>query len=115
MIRDALERYGAAFGSGMGEGETCGAVTGSLMVLGLRYGHSGAVGNDCDVIKDVSEKFKEKFVAFCGSLKCEELLGVNVKYPEGLESARKSGVFQLKCPVFIKEAIAIIDSIQNEN
>lgn len=28
---------GAAFGSGMGHGETCGCVTGALLVLGLRY------------------------------------------------------------------------------
>ena len=36
---DAALRVSAAFGGGMGRaGGTCGAVTGALMVLGLRYG-----------------------------------------------------------------------------
>lgn len=29
---------GAAFGSGMGHAETCGCVTGALLVLGLQFG-----------------------------------------------------------------------------
>ena len=32
-------RMAAAFGGGMGIGETCGAVVGAMIVLGLKYGH----------------------------------------------------------------------------
>ena len=33
-------KIGSCFGSGMRKGEVCGACTGALMVLGLKYGHS---------------------------------------------------------------------------
>ena len=32
-------KMSAAFGGGMGLGETCGAVVGAMIVLGLKYGH----------------------------------------------------------------------------
>ena len=36
LDRDTAMKLGGAFGSGMNMGETCGAVTGALMVIGLR-------------------------------------------------------------------------------
>ena len=32
-------KMAAGFGGGMGIGETCGAVVGAMIVLGMKYGH----------------------------------------------------------------------------
>ena len=39
MTEEEARKVSACFGGGMMCGETCGAVTGALMVLGMKYGH----------------------------------------------------------------------------
>ena len=60
--KELLRKVSACFGGGMQCGETCGAVTGALMVIGLKYGHFKEDDMDQKVImmKKVAE-FKEKF------------------------------------------------------
>jgi C_GCAxxG_C_C family probable redox protein len=106
-----LERIAAAFDGGIGEGETCGAVTGALMVLGLKYGHTHSTIGNKEVINQASTEFKEKFIKHFGSLNCKDLLGVNISQEDGHRTALESGVFETKCPEFIKDAIAIINTI----
>lgn len=48
-------KIGACFGSGMRQGEVCGACTGALMVLGLKY------GDDKAKCGEVSDEFFEEF------------------------------------------------------
>ena len=48
-------KIGACFGSGMRKGEVCGACTGALMVLGLKYGESKAMSNEA------CERFLDEF------------------------------------------------------
>lgn len=43
-------KIGACFGSGMRKGEVCGACTGALMALGLKYGQCNE--------EDISSRFK---------------------------------------------------------
>jgi C_GCAxxG_C_C family probable redox protein len=114
LDRDHLEKLGAAFGSGAGEGEICGAVSGALMVLGLKFGHSNLLPENKDRIKEVSRKFKDQFQHCSGSLKCRELTGFDLRFQEGQDKARAAGVFQTTCPVFIRDAIAIIDQLLAE-
>ncbi len=57
-------RVAAAFGGGMGHmGETCGAVTGAFMVIGLKYGMTVADGSQSHhdafhQVREFSKKFK---------------------------------------------------------
>ena len=48
-------KIGACFGRGMRKGEVCGACTGALMALGLKYGESKTKSNE------VCEKFLDEF------------------------------------------------------
>ena len=41
ISQENANRITACFGGGSGIGETCGAVIGALMVIGMKYGHSG--------------------------------------------------------------------------
>jgi len=103
----------AAFGAGMGRlGEVCGAVTGALIVIGLKYGHTEAKD------KETKEKtyarardFGERFRALHGSLLCRELLGCDLGTAEGMETARQKGYFTELCPRFVREAAEILEDV----
>lgn len=112
----ALKMSGA-FGSGMGQlGETCGAVTGALMVIGLQYGKfkvGDTVSKDRTYacVKKYSDDFKSRF----GSIKCHDLIKYNLSNPDELLEARKAGVFNSICPELIKGSVEILESILGEN
>lgn len=62
------------FNKGMRQGEVCGACSGALMVLGIKYGQfrKGDIGSD----KKANEKaqaFMEKFKNVNSSFRCDEL------------------------------------------
>ena len=63
----------AFFGAGMRRGEVCGAVTGALMALGLRYGDTN--NRQCSKSKEFLKAFEEEF----SSLICRQLLEKNQK------------------------------------
>ena len=63
----------AFFGAGMRRGEVCGAVTGALMALGLRYGDEN--NRQCGKSKEFLANFEERH----GSVICRELLAKNQK------------------------------------
>ncbi len=102
-------KIASGFGGGMACAETCGAVTGSYMVIGMKHGHSTsdseAKANTKLRIKNFNEAFKQKH----GSLLCKHLTGFDVSTPEGSAAATESRVFETKCPEFIKTACVILE------
>ncbi len=100
------------FGGGMHIDSTCGAVTGSFMVLGLANPVSKenprASQDRLGVLTgEFCRRFKEKH----GSLDCTELLGYNVTDPAQAAEAREKGVFSAKCPNFVRDAAAIVEDL----
>ena len=103
-------RIAAPFGSGMARmGWTCGAVTGALMVIGLRCGHEAAGDTEAkERTYAVAREFISQFDGRNGSLVCRELLGHDVSTPEGLESARADALFGSRCPKLVRDATEIV-------
>lgn len=106
-------RVAAAFGGGMGRrGATCGAVTGALMVLGLKYGSvSGADKEARDITYQKVNDFAGMFTARNGSTLCNDLLGVDISTPEGREYASQQGRFKSLCPKYVTDAVEILDAM----
>ena len=105
-------RVSGAFGSGMGMGETCGAVTGALMVIGLK--HSKVAGSRLlsrDRTEDAAREFVERFKALQGTVLCRELLGCDVTTPEGLKRAKQERHFKKRCPALVKNAAEILEEL----
>ena len=102
-------KIASGFGGGMACAETCGAVTGAYMVIGMKHGHAVSdpekKANTKYQIQRFNEKFKKKF----GSLICKELTGFDISTPAGSAAARDSNVFETRCPVFIKTACNILE------
>ncbi len=99
----------------MRTGDTCGAVTGAIMVIGLRYGSgecvtaAGRAGVNGKVL-EFTRRFREKH----GSLYCRDLLGCDTGTPEGIAKARERNLFRTICPVFVEDAAAILEEIEKE-
>jgi C_GCAxxG_C_C family probable redox protein len=106
-------RVAAAFGGGMGHmGETCGAVTGAFMVIGLKYGMTVADGSQShhDAFHQV-RAFSKKFKELNGSIVCREILGVDINDREAFREAVKKGIPQKICPKMVQDAAEIVESM----
>ncbi len=111
-----LQNLTAGFGAGMCyQGRTCGAVAGTYMALGL---YSGKVLSKTEAVKtrtrEQIEKFNRDFESKHHSTLCRELLSVDVSTEEGLEEARKLGVFENHCPNFVATAVDWLEQNLNE-
>jgi C_GCAxxG_C_C family probable redox protein len=108
---DAL-KLGCGFGGGMRRGDIYGAVTGALMVLGLRYGPKDVsdVSAKNDVYSKVAE-FCRRYEARCDSIICRELLGCDISTEEGMKKAKKNNLFDTVCPKMVQTAAEILEEM----
>ena len=110
-VLDAL-KVSCGFGGGMRRGGTCGAVTGALMVLGLRYGPKDVSDKSAkeDVYSKVTE-FCRRYESRCDSIVCRELLGCDISTEEGMEQAKKNDLFKTVCPKMVQTAAEILEEM----
>ncbi len=101
------------FGGGIAAtGSLCGAVTGALLVIGLRYGR--VVPEDLaakEKTYTLVREFIKRFQELHGSIVCRELLGVDISTPESHEEARRQGLFDERCSRYVAEAAGILEAI----
>lgn len=100
----------APFGGGMARsGGTCGAVTGGLMVIGLKAGNTTPDGKDETYA--LARKFMCRFEERHGALLCRELINCDMTTPEGLQQAKEKGVFTTICPSLVRDSAEILASL----
>jgi C_GCAxxG_C_C family probable redox protein len=93
-------------------GRTCGAVSGGLMALGLKYGYTAPGGRD--TMYGIAREFMHRFEQRHGSLTCRELIGFDILTPEDRERAQRSGVFEDVCPRLVHDAAELIQAMLAE-
>ena len=102
-----------AFGGGMARmGETCGAVTGAFMVIGLKYGRT--VVEDAQTHEDLYTligEFVRRFVSRNKSIVCKELLNLDISSPQGLQEARDRDLFHTVCLEYVRDAAEIVEEL----
>jgi C_GCAxxG_C_C family probable redox protein len=112
LERDQALKIATGFGGGMHLGQTCGAVTGAIMVVGLKYGKSKADDNKArEKTYEVSKRVAAKFKARHGSIECKALLGCDITTPEGMKLARDKKLFTTICVEYVAAAAEILDEI----
>lgn len=106
-------KIATGFGAGMAMMQkTCGAVSGAYMAIGAKYGRIKPGDTEArDKTYALIETFNRKFIEIHGSLDCRELLGVDLKTPEGKEEAEQGAYFETKCGKFVEDAALILDDI----
>ena len=98
-------KIAACFGSGMRQAEVCGACTGALMAIGLKYGEDKKT---CDRL---SNRFFEEFRKENGSFICRDLLECDISTPEGVKYALDNNLFKEFCPKMVASAVKITEKI----
>ncbi len=112
LTREQALSLASGFSGGMALAETCGAVTGALMVLGLdRSGADAAQAAGRAEAKLAVLRFMELFKARHGTVLCRELLKCDISTSQGLAEARERGLFKTTCPAFVRDASEILDQM----
>jgi C_GCAxxG_C_C family probable redox protein len=92
--------------------ETCGAVTGSFMVLGLHNCQKYSDNKDRkENTYSMVQRFDRKFRDIHGTLKCEELLKVDLKTPEGQHAFHDNRLDEQVCEKCIEDAVKILEEL----
>jgi C_GCAxxG_C_C family probable redox protein len=110
---ETAKKISCGFGAGISKtGNICGAVSGAIMVIGLKYGKTKQ-GDDAatDKTRALVREFMQEFTERHGSVNCTELLGYNLSNPEEYEKAHDNKLFVTKCPEFVGDATAILEKI----
>ena len=109
--RGEMARAAAAFGGGMGRLQgTCGAVTGAYIWFGVAYAQDGLPeGEEKEKLYEKVREFNRMFIARNGSDSCSELLGEDLRTPEGRSRIARKGLTKKVCEKCITDAIEIID------
>lgn len=113
ISEEAANRVAAGFGGGMMLGSVCGAYTGALMALGLKYGHTNPDGlmQQKDIMLAKMGELKEKFTQEFGTVECKKLIGYDLSVPEELKNALDSGKLLDYCPGLVDKAIRMTEEI----
>jgi len=108
--RGTALRVASGFGGGMGSmGETCGAVTGAFMVIGLRLGGVDASDRRAkDVVRDTVREFARRFRDRTGALLCRDLIDCDLSTEEGRRKAAETDITRTLCPKLVRDAADIL-------
>ena len=92
--------------------ETCGAVTGAFMVIGLKYGKTRVEDEQTkEKAYSLVKEFVDKFKSRNGSIICRELIGCDISTPKGMALAKEKKLIATLCPKFVQDAAEIIEQI----
>lgn len=99
-------KISSGFGGGMQQGEICGAVSGAVMLLGLKNGNSSIEDLESKektgkLVKEFCTQFKNKN----GSIICKDLLGCDTSTEEGKQYAHDNNLREKTCENLVKDAI----------
>lgn len=113
LDRDTALKIASGFGGGIGHtSQTCGAVTGAVMVIGLKnklLPDKIYMSNQqaYDIISQLIQEFEKRN----GSVICRDLIGLDFNDEEAYRDARKKGIFYSTCSKFVSDAVRIIEDI----
>ena len=102
-------KIAGGLGSGARSAELCGAVSGAVLSVGLKYGQ-GIVDDTAAKQKcnNETEEFMRRFRAVNGNIVCRRLLGCDITTTAGREDAVKKELFTTKCKDLVVSAISIL-------
>lgn len=101
------------FGGGIaGKGHICGAVSGAIMVLGLKYGRTNASDRESKTkTNNLIREFIKRFELRNGSIQCRDIIGCEIDTPEKREVAREKGIFSTVCRKVVQDSAEILEEL----
>ena len=116
------ERYGldwdnalklcAGLGAGFRFGEVCGAVSGAVLVIGLKQGQHTAESKEAkDHCNNETVQFIDQFKRKNNSIVCREILGFDLSVKEEYEQAQKQNLFRTTCADMVERAVILLEEL----
>ncbi|MHA1138181.1 MAG: C-GCAxxG-C-C family protein [Candidatus Thorarchaeota archaeon] len=100
-------KIASAFSGGIaGTGSMCGALTGALMALGLKYNDAEKYNQ----INVVARKLLDEFESINGSTICRKLINHDLLTEEDVQQAFKTGAFD-NCTKYVEDVTKILDKL----
>jgi C_GCAxxG_C_C family probable redox protein len=117
LSRTSAMRLASPFGAGIGRlGGTCGTVTGAIMALGLRHGHTKATDlQGKEEAYRLAREIVHRFVERNGSITCKDLIGCDLGTPEGAQLAKERDFHHTRCPKLVRDAVEILIEVQHSS
>ncbi|MGD0341849.1 MAG: C-GCAxxG-C-C family protein [Bacteroidales bacterium] len=111
LSRETALKIACPFGGGLGGyGRTCGALTGAMMVLGLKYGSVKSSDHEVsNLCRDKTRELIGKFERVHGTSICNELVGFDRSNLNGAELKAKLPYFHSTCPSFFETVIIFLE------
>jgi C_GCAxxG_C_C family probable redox protein len=112
--KDIALKVACGFGAGMGrKQEVCGAVTGGIMAIGLKYGKTKSERQAVtDKIYLKTRKLMDNFESKHGTFTCLELLdGCNLMTEEGQKYFQKNDLKNKICKKCVRDVVQILEEI----
>ena len=113
MEKDLAAGAGRGMAGGIGGlGNVCGAVSGAVLVIGLKTTNENNIHDmeagykTMETVREFVARFEEQH----SSIKCRELIGHDISTWEKSEAAMKENAFA-NCPRFVESAVTILDDI----
>ena len=108
-------KLGGCFGAGMCKGEVCGACTGALMALGMKFGQCEITDTESrKKTNEVTETILDECSREKGSYICKELLKCDLATESGRKYAIEHNLFTEFCPQMVYSAVKIAEKLMSE-
>ncbi|MFW9830960.1 MAG: C-GCAxxG-C-C family protein [Candidatus Thorarchaeota archaeon] len=104
-----IPKIATGFGAGCGRhGEVCGALSGAIMGLGLRFGRTHPSETpQKSAPYEFSSMMMKLFITRFGYIRCCDLLGIDISCEEGRQAYNDQKLWTTKCRDFIREATGL--------
>ena len=115
MDEETALRVSSSFGGGMGRmAMTCGAASGAMMALGLRFGRVRPEDRASrDLNYDKAREFAGRFREEAGGLDCSRILGVDLSTTEGYDAVSENEEYFERCLGFVRLASTILEDLMD--
>jgi C_GCAxxG_C_C family probable redox protein len=115
LDEDLALKIATGLGAGMGrKQEVCGALTGGILVLGLRHGRGST--DDRSATEQTylrTRGLMDRFAAKHGSCLCRQLLqGYNLATEEGLRRAKADDIINKVCRPCVQTVVQILEQME---
>ena len=109
--KNAALRLAAPLGGGLSRTDgPCGAATGALLVLGLKFGHSHPEDEEsAERIRNLTQDYLSRYDERKGSTMCTDILGHNLSLPGVPEKVKEGQLAAETCPDVVRTAAQLLE------
>ena len=103
-------KLACGLGGGFRSGEVCGAVSGAILIIGLKDGQGTAE----DTVSKAScyaktEEFIKAFKQKHDTILCREIIGFDISTEEGKKLSQDKSIFRAKCDEVVRSAVCLLE------